>query len=477
MTDKNPIWKFFISVKLTVVLLLTLAATSIIGTLIPQNANPEAYFRTYGAFLYRVFDLLNIFDMYHSWWFQLLLLLLTCNIIACSVERLSSTWKLIFPRKISFKRSIFEKIKQNEEFSDPRPPEELEPAFTAVVRKSFGLLQVEKTDSGLTIFAEKWRWTRLGVYIVHTSILFMIAGAMIGSLFGYSGHVNIPEGEQVDRVQLRNSNQVRQFGFEIQNNDFSISFYPNGTPREFRSDLTIRENNQEVLRKDIVVNDPLRYKGISIFMSHYGEIAPEKPPEPAFSADNIQLSFRVNASGMIYKRKAEIGKPLDIPEGLGKFVLMEFRESAAFMGQNIGQALVGILTPPGGQPVEVTLPIHFPKFDRMRRGDVVISMVHENKPAHAQQNPEDIRYYSGLQIVKDPGVWVVYTGFIVMIVGILITFFMSHQQVCIDIRKKGKKSTIRVVGKANKNQLGMERSVQILAHHLMDSRNHEKRKS
>ena len=174
---------------------------------------------------------------------------------------------------------------------------------------------------------------------------------------------------------------------------------------------------------------------------------------------------------MIYKRKAEIGKPLDIPEGMGKFVLMEFRESAAFMGQNIGQALVGILTPPGGQPVEVTLPIHFPKFDKMRRGNVVISVIHQHKHMPPKQNPEDIRYYSGLQIVKDPGVWVVYTGFIAMIVGILITFFMSHQQVCIDISSTGGgKSQIRVVGKANKNQLGMERTVENLARTLAETK-------
>ncbi len=470
MADKNPIWKFFISVKLTVVLLLTLASTSVIGTLIPQNANPEGYFRTYGAFLYRLFDLLNIFDMYHSWWFRLLLLLLICNIIVCSVERLSSTFKLIFPKKVSFRRSTFERIKQNEQFADPRTPDELEPAFTAVVRKTFGTLHVEKIDAGLTLFAEKWRWTRIGVYVVHTSILFMIVGAMIGSLFGFSGYINIPEGERIDHVQLRNSTRVQPLGFEVQNNDFDVSFYPNGSPKEFRSNLTIRENNQDVLSKEIIVNDPLRYKGISLFLSNYGEIAPERQPEPAFSADDIQLSFLVNTSGMRYSRKAEIGRPLEIPEGMGKLVLMEMRESASFMGQNIGQALVGIITPKGGQPVEVTLPIHFPNFDKMRKGNVVISVAHQHKHEQTARKPEDIRYYSGLQIVKDPGVWVVYSGFIIMIAGILITFFMSHQQVCIDISTKGKKSQIRVVGKANKNQLGMDRTVKNLARTLMNSR-------
>ncbi len=77
------LWKFFTSVRLTVVLLLSLAFTSIVGTVIPQNESPSAYFQEYGAFFYNLFDILDIFDMYHSWWFQLLLLLLNINLIVC----------------------------------------------------------------------------------------------------------------------------------------------------------------------------------------------------------------------------------------------------------------------------------------------------------------------------------------------------------------------------------------------------------
>ena len=70
------------SVKLTVVVLLSLAATSIVGTVIPQNESPDAYLREYGEFLYRIFSAFDIFDMYHSWWFQFLLLLLTMNVVS-----------------------------------------------------------------------------------------------------------------------------------------------------------------------------------------------------------------------------------------------------------------------------------------------------------------------------------------------------------------------------------------------------------
>ena len=159
---------------------------------------------------------------------------------------------------------------------------------------------------------------------------------------------------------------------------------------------------------------------------------------------------------MVYKRTVEIGKPLEIPEGMGKFIVTEFMESASFMGQNIGAALVGILTPVGGEPAEVTLPIQFPNFDKMRRGDVVISVVHQHERQPLEKKPENKQYYTGLQVVKDPGVWVVYSGFMVMIAGIIITFFMSHQRLCVDVSRKGSKSRIMVAGTTNKNKLGME---------------------
>ena len=62
----SKIWDFFSSVKLTIVLLLSLAATSIIGTLIPQNEDPAAYLKAFGGYLFQLFNILDLFDMYHS---------------------------------------------------------------------------------------------------------------------------------------------------------------------------------------------------------------------------------------------------------------------------------------------------------------------------------------------------------------------------------------------------------------------------
>ncbi len=93
----------------------------------------------------------------------------------------------------------------------------------------------------------------------------------------------------------------------------------------------------------------------------------------------------------------------------------------------------------------------------MRKGDVVIAI--------ADHVP---RYYTGLQVSRDPGVWVVYIGFILMIIGIYVTFFMSHKQVCVEVTADGKKSRIRVAGTANKNKTGMETKVLALSEKLAE---------
>ena len=98
MKNTNPVWKFFVSVKLTVFLLLSLAATSVIGTLIPQNADPEIYFHRFGPFLFRLFGVLDIYDMYHAWWFQLLLFLLIANIVVTGILFLFPWLSLVLPR-------------------------------------------------------------------------------------------------------------------------------------------------------------------------------------------------------------------------------------------------------------------------------------------------------------------------------------------------------------------------------------------
>jgi len=441
----SKIWDFFTSVKLTIVLLLSLAATSIIGTLIPQNEDPQAYFQAFGGVLFQLFNLLDLFDMYHSWWFQLLIVLLTANIIICSIDRMSSNRRILFVRNPSFKLSRFRSLKHRPEFSSEIVPQQLKDSFQSYIARRFRHCQVEATENGFAIYGEKGRWTRFGVYTVHLSVVLLLIGGLIGSIFGFDGFVNIAEGESSQSIRLRNKPQMVQLDFAVRCDDFSVSFYETGAPKEFRSKLTILEQGREVLKKDIIVNDPLRYKGISFYQSSYGSLP----------SNEVVLSFTSAQTGRIYKSRALLNQPLQLPEKLGTFEIKEFLRSASFKGHDIGEAYTGILTPADAAPVQVVLPLRFPTFDKMRQGNLVIAVV-EHVP----------RYYTGLQVAKDPGVWVVYSGFILMIIGCYITFFMSHQQVCLEVVTTGAKTQVSIAGTANKNKAGMRTRIDRIAQKL-----------
>ncbi|MGD9301660.1 MAG: cytochrome c biogenesis protein ResB [Desulfobacterales bacterium] len=461
----NKIWAFFTSVRLTIVLLLTLAATSIIGTLIPQNESPQAYLQAFGTAIYRFFDLLGFLDLYHSWWFQTLMLLLALNVLVCSIDRLSATWRIIFPERPKFNLSRFRRLEQKEEFIKKGAAEQLKTAYQAAIARHFPYCRIEKTDTGYAVLGERGRWTRIGVYIVHLSVICMLVGGVIGTQFGFEGYVNLAPGDSARQIQLRNRNETLQLDFSIRCDDFKVSFYPSGAPEEFRSSLSIIEQGKVVKSQDIIVNDPLHYKGISIFQANWGPLParPQNIPIP----DELTLAFTSKATGMIYQKKVAVGQTVKLPERLGKFTVDEFRSAFNFRGQDLGANIVGTLHQNDGTAVKVVLPIQFPSFDKMgsifdkmRKDDVLISVSDIKVP------PVEERYFTGLQVSRDPGVWVVYVGFILIIVGCYITFFMSHRQVCIDIIESGSNCRVVLTGTANKNKLGNEGKLKRLSHTL-----------
>lgn len=453
----SSLWKFFASLKLTVVVLLSLAALSIIGTLIPQNQTPAEYFKAFGPFLYQVLAILDIFDMYHSWWFQLLMLTLVVNIVICSIDRLRFTGKIIFTRNPTFNLNGFRRRPSRRNFSVSGTPQGLKAAYERAVARHFRYCRVETVSEGYAITAEKGRWTRLGVYGVHLSVVVLLLGALVGSLWGFEGYVNIPEGETVTAIRLRNSGLEHQLPFAVRCDDFDVQFYDTGAPKEFRSRLIILENGQPAINKDIIVNDPLRYKGINFFQSSYGKL--DGPAPLAEFPEEFELKFRSSASGMIYSSKAVFGKPVKLPEGLGSLVATDFQPSAEFKGMAVGPAITATLTPKQGPAQKVLLPLKHPRFDAMRQGKVVISV--GPGVMSVQQ-----RYYTGLQVTKDPGVGLVYVGFSLMILGCVVTFFMSHQQMVVEVQPQGDGSEVMVSGTANKNKVGYQRQLKNIAEKL-----------
>lgn len=436
------LWHFFASVRLTVVLLLSLAATSIIGTLIPQNMDNAAYMAKYGVVTFRVFSILGLTDMYHAGWFRFLLAMLTMNVLICSFDRLPATLKLVFAKTPSFNINRFRRLSSRKTISVPMSADKVSERLSAVVSKAFGYSRTETVGSSTVIFAERYRWTRLGFYFVHLSIVLLLMGGLIGSIFGFDGFVQIPEGETIREIRVGNKGMIVPLDFEVRCDDFSVTFYDGGRPKEFRSTLTIIEEGQAVLTRDIIVNDPLRYKGINLFQSSYGALAPQ----------SATLTVRSQKSGLQYTVTAAMGKVVTVPEDGGTFILHDFVNNYNFKNVSLGETLIGRLTPKKGPPVDVILPTRFQGFDKMRGGQFLFTI-----------DKLDHRFYTGLQVTNDPGVWMVYTGFILLIAGCFITFFMSHQKLCVEVTLEDGKHRIAVSGTANKNRLGMQKKVDSIA--------------
>ena len=171
------LYDLFRSLKLTIVLLILLAIVSIIGTVITQNATMEEYVQRYGVSLYEVFDFFSLFDMYHSWWFSAILLLLVVNLIACSTQRLPGVWRQIFhgPDSEGLSDPMLKILPYVEKIRNPRSDHsQSEGMMRSNLKTWFGDPERIETDSSITLFSEKGKFSRLGVYLAHLSIIIIL---------------------------------------------------------------------------------------------------------------------------------------------------------------------------------------------------------------------------------------------------------------------------------------------------------------
>ncbi|GAM08944.1 cytochrome c biogenesis protein CcsB [Geobacter sp. OR-1] len=437
MTTNNKgfiqgLWDFFCSLKLAISLLIGLAVTSIIGTVIPQVPNiPEEYISSLSQTKLQIYDKIGFFDMYHSWWYILLLYLFTVNLVACSMKRLPRVWKIVTEPNLVLDEGLEKSLSLTRDLKLKGGLAALKDGFTGFLAKEFAAPVVTEKDGEVHLYAQKNPWCRLGVYVVHLSIVIIFIGAIIGSLFGYKGWVQITEGTSESKVLGRNNKPI-DLGFAVKLEKFSVAFYETGAPKEFKSILTVVENGKPVpgyVNIPIVVNDPLSYKGITFYQSSYG---------PAGEGGTFYFTVREKKGGAPIKITARQGESVQLPGGRTMHVTESTQDVRQFIPQMSGPAARIEVHSPGKQPDSFIVFRNFPKLDEERGGDLVFSY-----------DGSDEKFYTGLQVAKDPGVWIVWFGCTLMVVGIIMAFFMSHKRIWVRISSSGR---VVVAGSASKNQ-------------------------
>lgn len=437
MKKENAVWDFFASVQLALCLLCLLAFTSIIGTVIPQNQSPQWYLEEYGEHLAQVFAVLDIPDMYNAWWFLGLLGLLCTNLIICSFERFPGVWKQITTDGLDTSLARLEKMGRKKEWQARSSLEASASELSAKLKNSGWQSRRRNGEGEILLFAQKGAYSRIGVYVVHASILVICVGAIIGELYGFKGSVMIPETQQTDKIYPFNTGGAIDLGFTVRCDAFNIELYPTGMPKDYRSELTVLENGEEIFRTPIEVNSPMTYRGITFYQSSY-----EGYNDFIVKVTNTASG---NRKGFILPFQEQGKWP---QEGLTFGVI-----NAELAGQSVSRLKIWF-SDGKGVPSQVWL----------QDGEALtLEREGEEYLLTAKQ-----MYATGLQVCKDPGVWVVYLGCALMLLGLMIAFFLSHKRIWLLLKEEGAGTAILLTGSANKNRLGFEKVFNDLAETLQE---------
>ncbi len=439
----ETVWNFFASVKLALFTLFILAAASIIGTVIPQKESLDVYVRMLGPKMTKFFQMLDIIpDVYRSGWFLTLLGLFSLNLIICTIERLPNVWRMVVQDNLATEPARLEKMGNRKTFKTSESIQSATNMVQDVLANAGWNTKQTTKDGGILLFSQKGPWTRLGVYIVHMSILIIFVGAIIGARLGHKGTIMIPEGMMTNQFySFDDNNSTEHLDFSVKCDFFTIDFYRNGQPKEYRSDLIVFEKGKEVLRKTIEVNDPLDYKGYTFYQANYRELDNE-----------FLVTVQNKTTGSL--------KKFNIPAGQ----LITWNEDGIEFGI--------VSRAPSQKPMKYRFNI----WMKDNKANPSQFWVDEETPKDVQR-PETIysftvkrRYATGLQVAKDPGVWTVYAGCTIMLIGLYVAFFLSHRRIWVFVNRPDRKTRILLSGIANKNRYGFEKHFEALSERLGQTR-------
>ncbi len=284
----KPILNRLGSMPVAILLLILLSVASVIGTVLQQNKEQADYLFQFGPTWYWTFRALGLFDMYHTWWFMIILGMLMVSLGACLIRNTPRFLKEMKQRKGTLSDNARKHIAHKFDWKVDSKEKAI-----AAIKTSLPDWQWMETKVGDTLWlrGDKGRYQKWGYISVHAALLVILIGGWMSVQFGFRGNMAVPEGGKESEISFLKGTKTEylKMPFEIRCDDFEINFFSTGAPSEFRSTLTIIENGKEVLTKDIIVNEPLLYKGVRIYQASFGD-----------GGSKVKLNlFRLNKKGNV----------------------------------------------------------------------------------------------------------------------------------------------------------------------------------
>ncbi|AFZ12812.1 Cytochrome c biogenesis protein ccs1 [Crinalium epipsammum PCC 9333] len=409
--------------RLAIVLLLAIALFSISGTVIEQGQSPAFYQANYpehpalfGFLTWKVIQVVGLDHVYRTWWFLALLIVFGSSLTACTFTRQ-------FPALSAARRWKF--YDQPRQFQKLALSAELNAGSFNSLTQLLKQKRYQVFQEGDKLYARKGLVGRIGPIVVHASMLIILAGSIWGAMTGFLAQEMVPSGATFQVKNILDAGvwaapQIPK-DWSVHVNRFWIDYTPNGAIDQFYSDLSVLDNQgKEVDREKIYVNKPLRYRGVTLYQTDWAiaGVRVRLNNSPIFQLPMAQLD--TGGKGRIWGTWIPT-KP-DLSEGVS--LLAKDLQGTALVYDNSGKLITSVRA---GTATEIN--------------GIKLSLL-------------DLIGSTGLQIKADPGIPIVYTGFGLLMLSVMMSY-VSHSQVWA-LQKDGQ---LYVGGRTNRAQVTFEREL------------------
>ena len=357
--------EFLGSMRLAITLLVVIAISSVIGTVLQQNKSFNAYITEFGNFWFEVFDALGLFDVYYSWWFIVIQGFLVVSVSVCVYRYAPVMIREMRENRLSVKLNSLRSFKSSSEWSSQDSEEEAAHKAEEYLQAQGYKVKSKKHDDHTVVAAKQGHWNRLGYIFTHVAILLICLGGLIDGNIGlkvkeffgqvelnkagvkvnsknvleindrmsFRGKMDLAEGDTKENsfaiIQYRDGLLFQKLPFSVKLKEFKVFYYSTGMPKTFQSEISVRDHDSgKTFSQKISVNHPLRYRGYAIYQATFGD---------GGSKLNLQLTPMSPNYGKLLKKDIEVFKAytLNISDSTAKTIEKKQLEITGFKPINV----------------------------------------------------------------------------------------------------------------------------------------------
>lgn len=471
------------SVRFGVTLLVLLVIASMIGMLIMQQ-DIDGFAQYYAELTPSqklIYGSLGFFNIYHSWYFNALLLVLSINITLASVDRFPKAWTFVSRPKLDASPAYLRGQPQHASLVVNGESRSLVAELVAAASRKAGLKPtITEKNNRLYVFAERGAWNRLGAYGVHVALLTIFLGGFLTAQFSRVGQIRLMPGETASRmtepifVLDQFSSVSIPLPFTITCTDIQQKLIQkNGTiiqnnTLDWLTRIKIKDERGE--HEALVhLNHPYDYRGYRFFQASYDDMGSARTislrmtPQTGGAAQEVQVQR--NGSAMLSD-----GTRLDFVNFFPDFRIIGGKPDTASKEYNNPAAQVKVTTAAGQQLTAYAFASELPE------GAPVGAPVGGYKFRLTDFERAPLAHV--LSVKHDPwhGSQVFYLGGALLILTLCSVFFFSHERIWALIEERtGGDYEVLLGANTNRNKQALETRFQRLTNAMDDPSLHEAR--